>query len=64
MIRYSTLTERNNHKSYAPVKTLAEAIRKVKAGEADGLTVDVVLATGDIHSSYEVQPGREVCACF
>lgn len=56
MIRFCTFMELET-RSYCPA-TMTDAVRKVRSGEVDGMTVDIVNDSGDIEVSYDIQPGR------
>lgn len=58
MTRFSTFTE-GDTRIFIPA-TMSDAVRKVRSGEVDGMTVDIVDDSGDYQTSYEVQPGRPI----
>lgn len=56
-MKFYTFVE-NELREFSPARSLVDAVRKVRDGEADGLTVDTDSA------SYEVMPGREIVSWF
>ena len=62
--RFSTFTEGDECRTFAPSTSMYDAVRKVRNDDADGMTVDVINDSGDVCISYDVQAGRPIVAYY
>lgn len=61
MIRVFTFTE-NELREFSRAESIGDAVRKVRDGRADGMTVDY--SDGITVVSYEVMPGRDLVVWY
>ena len=62
-VRYSTMTDRGDCRQFVP-RSFCECVRHVRAGIADGMTVDLIDSPGNYVVSYEVVPGCKPYAWY